>query len=176
MPLPASLSVLGILLFLLPGFLSALLVRQIAVRAKQSDFEKLIEALVFSFVLYLFNLPWFGDKLPISWHQTASEYQIHMQWGQLAALFLEAVLLSGAYGFVAQHDLLHKSLRKMKITERTSRVSIWNDVLQDIRSTYLFVDLKDGRRVFGYLTYYSDDPEEGSLFLEDAAWVDEKGE
>jgi hypothetical protein len=38
----------------------------------------------------------------------------------------------------------------------------------------LAVGLADGRSVVGYLRYYSDDPQEASLFLEDAAWLEEK--
>ena len=39
----------------------------------------------------------------------------------------------------------------------------------------MLVDLKDGRRLLGFMTYYSDDVEQSSLFLEDAAWLTEEG-
>ena len=175
MPIPPSLSVLGILLFLLPGFISAVVLRQVTTRAKQSDFEKLIEALVLSFVLYLTSLPFFGNTLPVSWHEYAGSYRVHLQWVQLGILFVEAVVLSLLYGAVLQHDWLHKALRKLQITEKTSRISVWNDVLQDIHRSYMLVDLKDGRRLLGFMTYYSDDVEQSSLFLEDAAWLTEEG-
>ena len=176
MPIPLSLSVLGILLFLLPGFISAIVLRQITVRAKQTDFEKLIEALVMSFVLYLTSIPLFGNTLPVSWHEELGAYQIHLRWLQLLVLLGEAVLLSSLYGAILQHDWLHKGLRKLGITEKTSRISVWNDVLQDIKGAYLLVEIADGRKIVGYLTYYSDDPEQVSLFLEDAAWLTEGGE
>ena len=152
MPIPPALSVLGILLFLLPGFISAIILRQVTTRAKQSDFEKLIEALVLSFVLYLTSLPLFGNTLPISWHDDAGTYKVHLQWGQLAFLFVEAILLSLLYGAVLQHDWLHEVLRKLRITEKTSRISVWNDVLQDIKGSYLLVEMADHRRILGYLT------------------------
>ena len=176
MPIPASLSVLGILLFLIPGFISAVVLRQITVRAKQTDFEKLIEALVLSFVLYLTSVPFFGYTLPVAWHEQDGIYKVHLQWQQLLVLFAEAVLFSSVYGAMLQHDWLHRLLRKTGITEKTSRTSVWNDVLQDIKRAYLLVEIKDGRRVIGYLTYYSDDPDQSSLFLEDAAWLTDEGE
>ncbi len=176
MPIPPSLSVLGILLFLLPGFISAIVLRQIATRAKQSDFERLIEALVLSFILYLTSIPFFGNTLPVSWHEEAGSFKVHLQWLQLLLLFAEAVLFSLMYGVALQHDWLHKVLRKCKITEKTSRISVWNDVLQDVARVYLLVEIKDGRRLLGYLTYYSDDVDQSSLFLEDAAWLTEEGQ
>ena len=175
MPIPPSLSVLGILLFLLPGFISAIVLRQVTTRAKQSDFEKLIEALVLSFILYLTSLPFFGNTLPVSWHEEAGGYRVHLQWAQLGLLFVEAVAVSLFYGALLHHDWLHKALRRLGLTEKTSRVSVWNDVLQDIRKSYILVEIKDGRRILGYMTYYSDDAEQSSLFLEDAAWLTEEG-
>jgi small nuclear ribonucleoprotein (snRNP)-like protein len=176
MPIPASLPVFGILLFLLPGFICSLMLRQIIVRAKQTDFEKVVEALVFSFLIYLLSIPFFGNTLPVSWRLNSDGYAIHLHWLQLVVLLIEAAVVSSCYGAAAQHDLLHKFLRGLKMTEKTSRASIWNDVLQDIKNTYLMVELKDGRRIAGYLTYYSDEAEDSSLFLEDAAWVGEDGE
>ena len=176
MPVPASLPVFGILLFLLPGFISSLMLRQITVRAKHTDFEKVVEALVFSFLIYLLSVPLFGNTLPVSWRLTPDGYTIRLHWLQLVVLLAEAVGISCCYGAAVQHDLLHKLLRQLKMTEKTSRTSIWNDVLQDIKNTYLMVELRDGRRIAGYLTYYSDEAEDSSLFLEDAAWLREDGE
>jgi len=85
--MPASVEALGILLLLLPGFGCAFLVQRIAVRAKQTELDKVIEALLLSFVLYLVTLPFFGYSLPVSW--TASRegnfanYVIRLHWAHL---------------------------------------------------------------------------------------------
>ena len=62
---------LGLLFLLLPGFLCAYVTQQLAVRRTQSDTEKVIEALILSFVLYLATLPFFGNTLPLSWQLSA---------------------------------------------------------------------------------------------------------
>jgi hypothetical protein len=49
--MPASTEALGILLLLLPGFSCAFLVQRIAVRARQTELDKIVEALLLSFVL-----------------------------------------------------------------------------------------------------------------------------
>ena len=53
-------------------------------------------------------------------------------------------------------------------------MSVWSDVFHDIRA-YVFVEFADGRRVRGWPRYFSDTPEEGSIFLEQAAWLREDG-
>ena len=39
---------------------------------------------------------------------------------------------------------------------------------------YVIVNLADGRRVFGWPMYYSNNPEEGCLYLYDA-WINDEG-
>jgi hypothetical protein len=142
--------------------------------------DKIVEALVLSFVLYLVTLPLFGYTLPVSWTATRdsnfANYVIHLHWKHLAALGAGAVVLALLYGANVNHDWLLRVLRRWNVTERTARSSIWSDAFQDIKNTYVLVGLKDGRGVLGYLRYYSDDWEDASLFLEDAVWVDEAGE
>lgn len=40
---------------------------------------------------------------------------------------------------------------------------------------YVEVALTDGRRLFGWPLYYSNHPDEGLLYLYDAAWIDADG-
>jgi hypothetical protein len=35
----------------------------------------------------------------------------------------------------------------------------------------LEVEIGDGRRLMGWLRYYSDEPQDSNLFLENAAWI-----
>ena len=88
--MPASVEALGILLLLLPGFACALILQSIAIRVKQTELEKIIEALVLSFVLYLVTLPFFGYTLPVSWtvsHDGSfANYVIRLHWRHLLAL------------------------------------------------------------------------------------------
>jgi hypothetical protein len=62
----------------------------------------------------------------------------------------------------------------MKLTERTTRNSIWNDVFESeaIDGQPLQVELADGRSVLGSLLYYSDMSEDASIYLTQASWID----
>jgi|HubBroStandDraft_2_1064218.scaffolds.fasta_scaffold212792_2 glucose uptake protein GlcU len=63
--MPQGLQALAVLLILLPGFLSAAVSRLLRSREKQSDFEKVVEALIFSFITYALYLIIFRDAMPI---------------------------------------------------------------------------------------------------------------
>jgi hypothetical protein len=131
--------------------------------------------LLFSFVLYLATLPFFG-YLPVSWHADAGgSYQVVPNYPHLMTLFVSSVLLGFLYSANINHDWALGLLRKINITERTARTSIWNDSFQEIGG-YVQVGLKDGRKLLGWVRYYSDESSDCSLFLEDAAWIGDDGE
>jgi hypothetical protein len=71
----------------------------------------------------------------------------------------------------------NRILRAFRLTERTTRDSIWNDILESevIDNQPVQVELGDGRNVLGVLLYYSDASEDGSLYLRQASWVDPNG-
>jgi hypothetical protein len=262
--MPEKAEALGILLVLLPGFACAYIVQILAVRRKQTELDKIIEALLFSLLLYVLTLPFFGNTLPISWRQQhlsppaldipildsssivrqvplsevptflqaggkrvyklqdptgttrwipedelssalkaggkpsndlearriyaallsiegsagseedeaveAAPFQVVVQWPHLAALAGLAFLLALLYASNINHDWMMKLFRKMRVTERTARSTIWNDAFQEIGG-FVQVGISDGRSVIGWLRDYSDDGGEPSLFLEEAAWV-----
>ena len=178
--MPGTTEALGVLLLLLPGFTCAFLVQSLSVRPKQTELDKVIEALLFSFFLYLFASPFFGYSLPLSWQKKTAEgieqYAFQLNWPYLAILAVLALAISIVYSASLNHDWLLRLLRRWQITQRTARSSIWNDAFQDISSSFVLIQLSGDRTIIGYLRYYSDEPEDASLFLEDAAWiVDEEG-
>jgi hypothetical protein len=178
--MPGTTEALGVLLLLLPGFSCAYIVQRLAVRPKQTELDKVIEALLFSLILYLVASPFFSYSLPLSWQKKTAEgieqYTLQFNWPYLAVLAALALATGILYSTNLNNDWLLRLLRKLRITQRTARNSIWNDAFQDISSSFVLVQLSGDRTVIGYLRYYSDEPEDASLFLEDAAWiVDEEG-
>jgi hypothetical protein len=174
---PGKIEAFGLLLVLLPGFLCAYTVQSLAVRRKQTEVDKVVEALIFSLILYLATLPWFGYTLPISWHeasQNSNSFLISLRWGQLCVLTLASILLGVIYAANINHDWLLRLFRLIRVTERTARSTIWNDVFHQIGG-WVQVGLSEGAAVRGWLAFYSDEAEDSSLFLERAAWVGENG-
>ena len=184
--MPVTPAALEILPILLPGFTAAYLVQLLATRAKQTDLEKIVEALLFSFSIYVSYSLIRHTGLPVTLVSTAHgdtfQFQsINLVW--LIGLTLSFALLmilyvnkDGARFFRGDVRLF----RWIKLTERTSRNSIWNDTFQDVQQqvdpeagSIVQVELGDGRRVIGAVKFYSDTADECSVFLQRAAWVGE---
>jgi len=174
--MPEKAEALSILFVLLPGFLAAYIVQQLAVRKAQTEFDKVIESLILAVFVYIAGLPICHYRLPVSWETVSGAATVSVHWLDVVWLTGLAIALGLLYSANLNHDWVLKFMRWIGLTERTSRSTIWNDVFQDIPRSYLAAGLADGRSVLGYLRYYSDDPEEASLFLEDAAWVTEEGQ
>lgn len=176
--MPSSFEALGVLLILLPGFSCAYAVQALTTRAKRTELDKVIEALVFSCILYGLTIPFFGATLPVSWHMDGpSQYSILLHRAHL--LTLVGLALAGAvlYAACLNHDWLLILFRKIKVTDKTARPTLWMDIFQDVaeEECFLMVGISGARTIIGYLSYYSDDSDESSLFLEDAAWLDDDG-
>ena len=173
--MPGKLEALGIFLFLLPGFACSYIARHLAVRRGQNDLDKVIEALLFSFLMYLVTLPFFHNDLPASWKVEASgEFHITLQYGFLLTLFLLSVAFGTLYAANINHDWGLAILRRLRVTERTARSAIWHDVFLE-NGNWVQVSMKDGKKALGWVRYYSDDAEDRSLFLEQASWIDDDG-
>lgn len=175
--MPVTLLALQIFLILLPGFSAAYVVQALATRRSQSDFGRMIEALVFSFVIYVSYVPLNGGKLPFHIQDDPmgkGSDTVLWEPAQLARLAaVTAVFALFAVAYIRFDG--NRIFRFLRLTERTTRNSIWNDIFEHgaIDNQPVQVELADGRSVLGILLYYSDTSGEGSVYLMDAAWVDE---
>lgn len=68
----------------------------------------------------------------------------------------------------------NRLFRALKLTERTTHNSIWNDIFEReaIDNQPVQVEWADGRNVLGVLWYYSDASEDGSVYMTQASWMD----
>lgn len=165
--MPQGLQTLVALLVLLPGFVSARIARSLSAQAEQSELERVIEALIFSFFTYVIYVALFGTSLPIEWLPV---FHVH-RW-RVVFLAAMACALGLIWGVIRSKDIALNVLRKWKWTERTSRESVWNDVFSSLAGT-VQVGLRDGRNLIGWIGRYSDSGGERSLFVESASWVED---
>lgn len=167
--MPQGLQTLIALLILLPGFVSARIARAMSAQAQQSELERVIEALIFSFFTYVIYIALFGTSLPIEW---LPYFQVH-RW-HVVFIALIGCSLGVFWGIVRSKDLALRLLRRLKLTERTSRESVWNDVFSSIEGSAQ-IGLHDGRNLVGWIGRYSDSGGERSLFVEKASWIQDDG-
>jgi len=173
-----SYETVSILLLLLPGFLSSAILGLVTVRKNLEGLQIIIEALIFSFLIYVLMAFVYND-LPVRVLTTTKDettsYQLQLDPKSLGTLGLLAILIPLALGWLATHDLHMKFLRYLRVTNKSARATIWLDVFFE-QNRYIIVNLTDGRRISGWPMYYSDEAEERLLYLKDPAWViDKKG-
>ncbi|MGA2349013.1 MAG: DUF6338 family protein [Terracidiphilus sp.] len=178
--MPVTLLALQVFLILLPGFSAAYVVQALATRRSQTDFERLIEALVFSFVIYVCYVPLNGGRLPFHIQDDpAGKGNDTVLWEPAQLAWLAGVTIAFTLFAVAYFRFDGNRLfRFLRLTERTTCNSIWNDIFEReaIDNQPVQVELADGRSVLGILLYYSDTSDEGSVYLKDASWVDAEGQ
>ncbi len=177
--MPVTLLALQVFLILLPGFSAAYVVQALATRRTQSDLERVVEALVFSFIVYVCYISLNGGRLPFHIQSDpASKGNDTVAWDSAQLFWLVAVTAAFTLLVVVYIRFDGNRLfRALGLTERTTRNSIWNDILEReaIDDQPVQVELADGRSVLGVLLYYSDASEDASVYLTQACWVAEDG-
>jgi hypothetical protein len=152
--------------------MSSALLDLLIVRRGKDVFARIIEALVFSFFIYAVVTVVTGQS-PVLLHETKQDnvttYSITGNASFLVPVVLLALLLPLGIGFLTTTDLHMEALRKCHITNKTSRESTWVDVFTD-QKRRVILHFSDGRRLHGWPMYYSEAPEEASLYLYDPAW------
>jgi Family of unknown function (DUF6338) len=160
-----------ILLFLLPGFVSVGVIEVLCVRKAKDVFGRVVEALIFT----MLNLASF--LVVRSLLELVPEIKFgHDQFftpGNVSLMALCALIIGIAFAAEINHEWVLGTLNnRFHLTRKTAKPSTWNETWTHARK-YVVVHLDDGRRIYGWPTFYSDDPEERALFLEDASWLDD---
>ena len=170
---------LSIFLILIPGFVSSLVLNAVIVRTDKSNLGYIIEALVFSFVIYVLISPFSAGQL-VSFSSvttgTETTYEISVSAGVLIATAVLSIMLPLGIGFLITNDLHMRLLRKLHITDKTARHTTWLDVFLDQKNRLVVVNLSDGHQLVGWPLYYANDPKEGSVYLYQPQWIGEDGE
>lgn len=191
--MPTSLVGLQILLILLPGFAAAYTVQLLVTRRTQSELERVIEGLLYSFIIYVLYMPLNHGRLPFHIVKDPVGNQDTVLWepanlAVLAAIVFVFSLVVTAYFnfdgnrlfrlFDTENEQVSRRLKWLKLTERTTRNSIWNDILETeyIAGQFVQVELVDGRSLLGVVHYYSDDSQDGSIYLAEASWLTSDGD
>ncbi len=164
-----------VLVILLPGFLAARIKQRLTVNREQGELDKVIEALLYSFLTYiLFTVIARSFPIVVATETKAATTSYSLEppgIGRLVLLLVIPVALGIGMSFAVNNDLFGRLFRWMRVSRRSWRDSVWDDVFHNFGEA-VQVELLDGRSIMGWLKYFSDRPEDASLFLERAAWID----
>lgn len=172
-----TLETVNILFFLIPGFLSSYIIDGIIVRGELSSVKRIVESLIFTFLIYIIvsffvNIELFA-YLASKDGNTSFKFSTNPKF--LILLLLISIILPIIIGSILFYDIHMKVLRWCKITNKTSRNTVWQDVFIEQKS-FVVVHFKDERRICGWPLYYSNVPKEGFIYICDPSWIDDNNQ
>jgi hypothetical protein len=165
-----SKDVLTLLTQLMPGFLTAWVVYGLTTYTKPPQFERVVQALIYSFIvsavvaLLELLLLYVGKTVQLGIWNKSSE---------LVASTAVALLLGLLLSYYMRNDGFFKLARHLKLTSRTPFPSEWYGAFA-VKPRYLVLHLSGGRRISGYPTEWPTEPTVGHFRLTDAAWLDDE--
>ena len=154
--------VIDVLTSLLPGFVAAALFHSLRPYVKLSAFERVIQALIFTTVIeIIFTIMIEVITGPL----TGIE-----DWKPAISVAIAAVLaLMVAY--VLNNDLMHKVLRRCRITRETSYPTEWHSSFSRHEHCYVVLHLRGQRRLYGWPHEWPSRPEEGHFQIILGEWL-----
>lgn len=162
-----STDVFGILKILLPGFLSAWIFHGFTAYPKPSQFERVIQALIFTVFVQGFV---FALKPTALW---LGQFHSFGHWTNLTSTiwsYISAIALGFLFSFFANNDFFHALIRLIGVTKQTSYHCEWFGAFNS-NITHVVLHLNDDRRVFGWPQEWPADPEKGQFILRNPSWI-----
>ncbi|HEU0153502.1 MAG TPA: DUF6338 family protein [Arenimonas sp.] len=160
-----------LLTYLLPGFTAAWLFYGLTSHQKPTQFERVVQALIFTFVIQVLLQLLKGLLISIGSIFTVGVWSDVIE---LSGSFLIAIAVGAIVAYFTNSDSFHKRLRQLGFTSRTSHPSEWFCAFTD-HVTYVILHLKDGRRLYGWPKEWPIDPQRGQFYIQVPSWIDVDG-
>ena len=158
-----------LLQYLLPGFVAAWVFYSFTSFPKPSQFERVVQALIFTIFVQALVFITKNIFLLIGTKWALFNWNNHFV---LIFSIAFGILLGIIFSYFANNDKIHKKLRDWGVTRETSYPSEWfGAFLKNV--TYVVLHLEDERRLYGWPVEWPSDPEKGHFVLEQASWLDE---
>lgn len=156
-----------LLRYLLPGFLSAWVFYEFTSFIKPSQFERVVQALIFTLIVQVCVFSYKSLALYLS------KYWVIGPWNKDAELVV-SVLLAAILGFVfayfANSDKFHSVVRKLGVSRETSYPSEWFGEFSN-KITYVVLHLDGERRLYGWPKEWPSSPDKGHFSIQQASWL-----
>ena len=153
---------------LLPGFVAAWIFHGLTAHPKPTPFERVVQALIFTALTQAVVYPIGRGFLWIG--RTIGSLGVWTQGSSLVAGVVVAVFLGLLFASLANSNRLHDRLNKLKITKRTSYPSEWFSAFNRL-PRYVYLHLKDGRRIWGWPEEWPDQPTSGHFVIQHPVWL-----
>ncbi len=156
----------SLLEYLLPGFLCAWVFYGLTSHPKPSQFERIVQALIFTLIIQ--SVVYIVQQLAL-WMGHRWQMGVWTQNIELVCSVIVALILGGVFAYGVNSDKFHRFARYIGITRETGHPSEWFAAF--LRITYVVLHLKDGRRLYGWPKEWPSQAEQGHFLLEEASWI-----
>ena len=162
---------LGLLYFLLPGFLAAWVFYGLTAHPKKAPFERSIQALIFTVVVQaiIFCIRYLLCYVGKSHRVGAWTPESGLIWSVIVA-----VAIGVTFSAIANSSCVHSLLQKLHVTKRTSYPSEWYSAFHHW-GRHCVLNLKNGRRLRGWPEEWPDQPDKGHFLIQSPEWVTDEG-
>lgn len=163
-------NIIDLVVFLLPGFVCAWIFYSLTSHPKPHQFERIIQALIYTFIVR-------AIVIATEWLFTVIGNNLFSigQWDKSAETFISliiALFLGVIFAYLVNADVLHRYLRKIKLTTRTSHPSEWFYVFSE-KITFVILHLHDGRRLYGWPKEWPLEPNKGQFYIMLPSWIND---
>lgn len=168
-----SKEVVALLQYLMPGFLVAWVYFGLTLHVKPQQFERVVQALIFTLVVQVFVT--LEEWLFISIGEMTITFG---QWTDNSALFaslITAVAVGIVLSVAVHKDIFYTIGRRIGITNRTAHPSEWAGVFHN-RKNYIILHMKDDLRLYGWPHVWPSDSKTGHFFVTSPSWQYSDGE
>src|SRR5690606_16363245 len=85
-----------------------------------------------------------------------------------------ALIIGLVFAYAVNTDVLHKLLRKIRLTSRTSHPSEWFYIFSQ-KVTFIVLHFSDGRRLYGWPKEWPIESNRGQFYIMLPAWINDDG-
>lgn len=164
--------IISVLQYLLPGFLAAWVFYGFTSFPKPSEFERVIQALIFTLIIQSIVFIEEIVLLKMGSFTSLGKWNGH---SEILCSSITAVFLGFVFAYFANNDKVHEIARKMKLTKESSYPTEWSGgFLRNV--TYVVLHFEDGRRLFGWPIEWPSESDKGHFELVQASWLNEDNE
>ena len=161
----ASSEIVGVFVFLLPGFVAASVFYSLSSYPKPNEFGQVVQALVFTMV---------GQIIALSVQQLTILLDASRPWPTTLEIIvptLSAVAFALIVVYASNNDTLHGLFRRLRFTRETSYSSEWYSSFAENPNCYVVLHLKDRRRLYGWPEEWPSRPEQGHFRIIEGEWL-----
>ncbi|WP_449649162.1 DUF6338 family protein [Rahnella aceris] len=164
-----SADVVNLLKYLTPGFIAAWIFYSLTGHLKPSQFERVVQALIMTFIIQLIVVilkiifVYIGKKTNFvisDWTETTS-----VIWSTLLSF-----IYGLSFSYLCNNDCIHSLLRKLKFTKESSSRREWLET-PEFRNAPITLHLKNNKRIHGWPKETNSALDVGHFLLEKAAWL-----